>query len=366
MKLGLFGGSFNPVHNEHINIVKAAVKALNLDKVIVMPSFVTPAKSGRITAPAEQRLRACRLAFADVGKAEVSDFELRQGGTSYTYLTVTELKKQYPHDDLYLIIGADSYKNFPSWKNPGEILKRAALAVCGREKPAVLDGVPAVAFPYVGAKVSSTRIRALAALGEDISGYIPAKAANYILESKPYCIEAADEVKKLLTPSRWKHTVGVAVCAAENCARLNIDEKTALTAAVLHDCAKYFTPDSPQLSGFVCPENVPESVVHQYAGAFVAETLFGVKDKDILNAVRYHTSGRENMSDLEKLIFLSDLLEEGRSFSGVEKLREIFSRSVDKAMLSALSHQLEYLKSTGAQIYPLTQKAYEYLKENTK
>lgn len=361
MKVALFGGSFNPVHNEHINIVKAAISGLNLDKVIVMPSYITPAKNGRITAPAAERYELCRLAFGGMKGAEVSDFELSQGGTSYTYLTVTHLKEIYKTDELYLIVGADSYENFSSWKNPQEILKRATLAVCGREKPAALRGDGAAAFPYIGAKVSSTRIRTLAALGEDIGEYTPKTVADYITENSLYALGIASEVKKYLTPSRWKHTVGVALCAAENCARLGIDEKSALTAAVLHDCAKYLKPDSPELFGFVPPEGVPEPVVHQYAGAFVAEKIFGVKDEDILNAIRYHTSGRENMSDLEKLIFLSDLLEEGRSFPDIEKLRESFSHSLNGGMLSALSHQLAYLKSTGEKIYPLTQTAYNSL-----
>ena len=102
MKVALFGGSFNPVHNEHINIVKAAISGLNLDKVIVMPSYITPAKNGRITAPAAERYELCRLAFGGMKGVEVSDFELSQGGTSYTYLTVTHLKEIYKNDELYL------------------------------------------------------------------------------------------------------------------------------------------------------------------------------------------------------------------------------------------------------------------------
>ena len=104
--------------------------------------------------------------------------------------------------------------------------------------------------------------------------------------------------------------------------------------------------------------------MHQYGGAYVAEHVFGVRDEGILNAVRYHTSGRENMSGLEKLIFLADLLEEGRDFDGVEKLRKIFRRDVDECFMAALKNQLEYLKATGGEVYPLTERAYLYMKEN--
>lgn len=363
MKVSLFGGSFNPVHNEHINIVKAAIAELGFDKVIIMPSYATPAKYGRITASPEDRYNMCLSAFGSVKGAEVSDYELKQGGTSYTCLTVSHLKEIYKNDELYVLIGADAYADFENWKNPRQILGNARLAVCGREKPALLNGVSAVGFSYIGAGVSSTRIRALAALGEDIGEYTPRSVADYIKENNIYKLEFADRLKKYLTPSRWRHTVGVAVCAAEMCPRFGIEEKSALIAAALHDCAKYLNEGCAELVGFVPPDNVPQPVIHQYSGAFVAENVFGIKDADILNAIRYHTSGRENMSDLEKLIFLSDLLEEGRSFEGVEKLRGEFSHGLDRGMTAALAARLEYLRSEGKQVYPLTKKAYEYLKE---
>lgn len=366
MKIALFGGSFNPVHTEHVNIVKAAIRGLNLDKVIIIPSHITPLKSGRMAASGEDRLNMCRLAFADVDGAEVSDFELRRGGISYSYLTCREFKKRYPKDDLFFILGADMYESFPTWKYPEEILKCVTLAVCAREKPLKLTETKAVAFGYVGAKVSSTRIRTLAALGESIEEYVDKKTADYIKERSLYRIEGIGRVKGYLTPKRWSHTVRVAVTAAENCARLNIAERTAITAAALHDCAKYLNTDSPELAGFACPPDVPPPVVHQFAGAYVAENTFNIRDPEILEAIKYHSSGRENMSALEKLIFLSDLLEEGRDFEGVENLREEFSRSVDGGLYASLKHQLNYLKATGKPVYPLTKKAFEYLEENKK
>ena len=104
----------------------------------------------------------------------------------------------------------------------------------------------------------------------------------------------------------------------------------------MHDCAKFLGADAPELKGFKCPENVPPPVVHQFSGAYVAEHTFGVKDEAVLNAIRYHTSGRENMSGLDKLIFLSDLLEEGRDYNGVEELREIFKKDIDECLKVAL------------------------------
>lgn len=374
MKIAIFGGSFNPVHNEHVNIVKAAKRLLGFDKIIVIPSFTAPDKSYSMTARAKERLAMCRLAFAGIDGVEVSDLEVARGGISYTYVTCRRLKKQYPQDDLYFIIGADRLKDFRLWREPEEILKCVTLAVCARENAAeVKDEVKkfnmrfkrdAVTFDYVGGAVSSTKIRTLAALGEDFSAYVPESVKKYILSHKLYSMPEVSGVKKLLTEERWAHTVRVALAAAEHCRKLKIYEFDAVLAAALHDCAKYLSPEAPELKGFVCPKGVPAPVVHQYSGAYVAEHTFGIKDESVLNAIRYHSSGRENMSALEKLIYLSDLLEDGRDFCGVRQLRKLFAKDVDECMLAALEHQLNYLEKKGGAIYSLTRRAYEYLKEN--
>ena len=364
MKIALFGGSFNPVHKEHVNILSCAVRELGLDKVVVMPSFSTPNKGGKIMASCIDRLNMCRLAFGD--KAEVSTFETERGGISYSYITCKEFRKKYPNDDLYFIVGADMYENFRLWKNPEEILSYVTLAVCSREQPLQLGEIPAVKFSYVGAKISSTKIRTLAAIGEDIEEYVGKSVANYIKENNLYKIEGLSEAKKYVSEKRWEHILGVSVFAAANCARYGISEETAIKAAVYHDCAKNLNPDSPELKGFVCPEGVPPPVVHQFAGAYMAEHFFKVTDADILNAIKYHTTGRENMSDLEKLIFISDMLEEGRTFSGVEDLRKAFAEDTEKGLYVIYEFVLKYLKAKNEPIYPLTEKGFEYLKRKNK
>lgn len=359
MKTALFGGSFNPVHKEHINILNSAKKELGLDRVIVMPSYSTPNKGGKLTASASDRLNMCRLAFGD--KAEISEFEIERGGISYSYITCEEFKKRYPSDERFFIVGADMYENFKYWKNPEEILNCVTLAVCPREKPLKSADIPAVRFSYVGAKISSTKIRTLAALGEDIEEYVGCEVANYIKKNGIYKIERLPEVKKYVSESRWAHIVRVAVFAAENCESFGVTEEKAIIAAAYHDCAKCLPEGDKLLEGCVLPDGVPEAVVHQFTGAFMAEKVFGVKDKDILNAVKYHTTGRANMSALEKLIYLSDMLEEGRNYDGVQELREEFYRDKDACLVSALEGQVKRL---GRTIFPLTKEALNYLKEN--
>jgi len=376
MKIAIFGGSFNPVHKEHVSIAAAAKRTLSLDKIIIMPSYITPQKQGRLTASTEDRLELCRLAFGGIEGVEVSDYEIKNGGVSYSYLTCRALKEKYPEDELYFILGADMLENFSQWKNPEIILDCVTLAVCARERRDRLDKAvkdfksrfnkKIEIIDYTGAAVSSTDIRTLAALGENDSDYMPKNAADYLKEHSLYLRPELCKVKKYLTAERYNHTLGVALLAVENCRRAGVDELTALTAASLHDCAKYLTKDSPELSGFEFPTGVPKPVMHQFTGAHVAEHTFGVSDENILNAIRYHTSGRPQMTPLEKLIFLSDMLERGRTFDGVDRLREIFNKDLDGCMLAALGEQLKFLKSQGGEIYPLTQKAYEFFKRNSK
>lgn len=372
MKIAIYGGSFNPVHNEHINIVRAAISSLGLDKVIVLPTAITPGKTFVTTAKPRDRLKMCRLAFEGVEGVEVSDYEIKRGGVSYSFVTCRHFKKLYPDDELYFLIGGDMLAAFDRWKRPEEILKCVTLAVCARENTAELKreivrigGLfkrEIVEVGYIGKAVSSTEIRTLAALGEDISAFVPNAVKRHIVGGQLYLIPLLSGVKKYLTEERWRHTVGVAVCAAKNASRARVYEYDAIVAAALHDVGKYLDLNADELKGFSLPRDVPRPVVHQFTGAFVAEHTFGVRDEGILNAIRYHCSGRENMSPLEKLIYLSDMLEAGRSFKGVDALRKSFGRDIDRGLYDALDHQLRYLKSVGEPVFGLTERAYNFVK----
>ena len=168
----------------------------------------------------------------------------------------------------------------------------------------------------------------------------------------------------MLSTKRWQHTVRVALMAAQNCGRLDLSEKSAITSALFHDCAKELPLNDNRLKDFKLYGDMPETVIHQFSGAYLAEHYFGVKDSEIINAVRYHTTGRENMSPLEKLIFLCDMLEDGRSYSDVEELRKVFEEDIDKALFAALERQVKHLNKKKQKIYYLTQNALDYLKED--
>ena len=373
MKIAIFGGAFNPVHREHVHLARTAIEELGLDKLIIMPTAISPHKHGKTMADFWQRYEMCRTAFSGIKQAEVSNYELVRGGVSYTYLTCAHFASLYPDAERYLLIGADMLENFPSWRNPQEILKHFRLAACARvdaspfkeykKRVEQLFSQKVVTLSYVGEKVSSSHIRTLAALGEDFSPFVDGNVYAYIRRKGLYAMHGLWGVKKFLTPERWAHSVRVAYMCAENSSRAEISEEQAITMAALHDCAKYMKEDSVYLKGFSWPEGVPSPVIHQFSGAYVAEKVFGVKDKLILDAIACHTSGRENMTAADALLFLSDMLEEGRDFPGVDELRKIFATDLFRCLYAALGHQVSYLQSTGKPVYELTLKAYNSIKE---
>lgn len=379
MRIGIFGGSFDPVHSEHINLAVAAIKSLSLDKLIIVPAHQPPHKKGKTLTADAIRLELCKLAFSSVEKVTVSDYEIAKGGTGYTVDTCRYFQEEYPTAELFWLVGTDMLRDFPTWRNPEEILKMATLAVCARAEEKGWVGKEEREFfnrfqknfaviDYQGKEVSSTWIRVLAAAGEDISPYVGEKAAAYIKDKGLYEIKGAKEGLAMEKPERKAHSLRVAFLAASRAVSLGIPEQKAITAALFHDVAKNLTPDSPYLVG--CERyDVPAPVRHQFQGAYVAREFFLVTDEDILNAIRYHTSGRENMSVLERLIFLSDMLESERDYEGVDYLRKLFwdkSDDLTVCIAQALKESLLFLKQKNAPVYELTQRAAEYYQKQIK
>ncbi len=374
MRIAVFGGSFDPVHIEHIRLAKGAVEELSLDRLFVMPAHAPPHKTGKSISADEVRLKLCRLAFEGEERIEVSDYEIAQGGTSYTYLTCQAFRDAYPTAEIFWLVGTDMLRDFHTWRYPEKILSQVTLAVCGRnesgewveeeqEKFYRSFGKKFVYLRYNGRDISSTQLRVFAGAGMRLTDFTAEKVAAYIEEKGLYRISFAKEALALEKPERRAHSLRVAQAALSRAYSLKIPENKALTAALFHDCAKNVPLDSPLLEGFELPSDwgrVPAQVVHQFAGAYLAERAFGITDEDILNAIRYHTSGRPHMSDLEKLVFLADMVEAGRTYGGVEELRSLFWEDLDECLKKSLEETLKFLEKKEGEIYPLTREAYGY------
>ena len=372
MRIGIFGGSFDPIHSEHISLAKQAVTDLSLDRLFVMPAASPPHKPWRALAPNDMRFELCRLAFECEEKITVSDYELATGGTSYTYLTVRHFRSLYPDAQLYFLMGADMLRDFPSWKNPADILENCTLAVCSRAGDdckeirrdfLVKFGKDFQLLTYQGKPVSSTEIRVLAGAGMEITDYTDEKCAAYIAKNAVYEIEGAKAALALEKPARKAHSIRVAMLGVERAKALRLNERQVLQACLLHDVAKNLPLDSPLLEGFSPPADCPPSVLHQYAGEYVARNHLGVTDEAVLSAIACHTSGKEDMSPLDKLVFLADLLEVERSYPGVDNLRRLFWKDIDACLLQSLEDTVEYLTRSGLPIYGKTLAARDYYRQ---
>ena len=132
MKIGILGGSFNPIHVGHIYLAKQAYISAGLDEVWLMPSFITPFKEDKKMATSFDRFQMCTLAASEYEYIKVSDFEMKREEISYTYLTLESLKKQYKEDSFYFIMGGDSLESFKNWKHPEIICSLCTLLVMNR------------------------------------------------------------------------------------------------------------------------------------------------------------------------------------------------------------------------------------------
>ncbi|MDE5896787.1 MAG: nicotinate (nicotinamide) nucleotide adenylyltransferase, partial [Clostridia bacterium] len=241
MKIGLFGGSFDPVHSQHVALAESAVKQLGLERLIVMPSAIAPHKRNGAAASGADRIEMCRIAFRGLC-AEISAYEIERDGTSYSYLTCSHLKERHPNDEFYFLVGADMLENFPLWKKPEKILECVTLVAGGRGKQSVEKyaeiisktfGKEVILLPFAGKDVSSTRIRVELAFGkcsEELSGEVYA----YAKEKGIYTHPAIAPALALEKPERREHSFRVALMAAEHAAAAGVSREKAILAAALH------------------------------------------------------------------------------------------------------------------------------------
>lgn len=197
MKTGIFGGTFNPIHNGHINLVNKISEKVSLDRILVIPTNIPPHKITNNLAEDEARLEMCRLAFEDNLKAEISDYEIKQGGKSYTILTIEHLINIYPDDEFYLIIGSDMLLTFHEWKDYQKILKLCTIVAAARSKAdiekiepyahkLIVMGGKCIVVDVEPYEISSSQLRELIANKEQYTCYLPEKVVKYIANKKLY------------------------------------------------------------------------------------------------------------------------------------------------------------------------------------
>ncbi len=196
MRIGIFGGAFNPVHNGHLHLARRYLEALKLDKVLFVPTSVPPHKTAHNLIDGTHRVKMLRLATAYEPRFDITDIEFWRGGKSYTYDTIKALQNVYPNDKFYLIVGSDQYLYFENWYKANAILRMVTLVAAAREEneyekmlafKAENDNLKnSIVSKFDVLPVSSTDIRARVAAGESIDAMVPPPVAEYIKEHRLY------------------------------------------------------------------------------------------------------------------------------------------------------------------------------------
>lgn len=197
-KVGIMGGTFNPIHNGHLTLADDALKSQDLDEILFLPSGVSWLKANQNVLPADMRLEMTALAIEGNDKFTLSEIEIRRKGNSYSYETVLALKKEHPDTDYYFIMGADSIMTIDQWMHPEILMQQCTLLVAVRddydtkglekrsEALTQTYGAKIVLLPMTAMDISSSQIRRLRQHGQSIAQLVPPKVEQYILKHRLY------------------------------------------------------------------------------------------------------------------------------------------------------------------------------------
>lgn len=392
MKIGILGGTFDPIHNGHLYIAKKAMEKFSLSKVLFIPTGVSYMKTG--VSLAVHRYEMTRLAVKDFPEFEISDLEVFRGGNTYTYQTVQELKKEHPDDKFYFIIGTDTLFMMDKWRNFEYLFENLTLIVADREgqdndrqekKAEEYKKKYHAKIKFLNEdryNISSTQVRSAFKITNPqyhTTPDCPAAVIQYAEENHLYDNEPLSEdeilcvLKKDLKPKRITHSLGVRNTAVELAEIHHLDVDKARTAGLLHDCAKYLsTEEKLELCRkYDYPVSEIElanpELLHAKAGAAYANAKYNITDSEILDAIYYHTTGKPAMDPISLVIFIADYIEPGRHHSDkLDTFRKIAKENLEKCAGLILEETLIYLDSRpGNQIKavdPQTRQSYGYYK----
>ena len=401
MKIGVYGGTFDPPHLGHMEAARAAAALLELDKILFVPAAVPPHKDLPPEAvPAEDRLAMTAL-MADglcleagrPGLAQADGLELSRQGKSYTADTLEELRRRYPEDELWLLMGTDMFLTLQNWREPEKITALAGIAAFARRESDAggllrTQGdhlrerfgarVAVVELPQI-MELSSTQVRAM--LQEDRAAArerLWCQVYGYILLHGLY--GGGVDLKRLddddlrcaslsmVKAKRIPHIKGCEEEAVRLAERWGADPHLARRAGILHDCTKYLELDE-QLA--LCEkyhvpldelERVAVKLLHAKTGAAIARHVFG-EPEAVCDAIYWHTTGKADMNLLSKVLYLADYIEPSREdFDGLAELRRLAYTDLDKALLLGCELTIADMEERGVPVHSNTLQARNYLR----
>ncbi len=343
----------------------AAMQQLGADRLVLVPTYLPRHKSEGLL---DFDVRA-ELAYAAFGgRAEVDRIERERGGDNFSYLVLPLLKQKY--GDIIYLIGGDSLEFMPTWRHTEKIVEVCPIAVAARKGYADVEGQIArvksmyggtfLPVNFVGEDVSSSTIKAELLLGGSPTA-LPESVLSAIREKRLFenYADMLNKLKGFESEELFAHSKAVVMRAVDFNSKHNLAQsfEKVFLAALLHDNAK----QRPSVDGLDVPSDcIGTPVLHQFLGAEKARRDFGVDDEDILNAIRYHTTAKADMTLFERLIYTADSLSDDRTYDPIPALREIAKEDFEAGFVATLRHTYEKLLAKGKGIYPLTVEAYKF------
>lgn len=393
MKIGIYGGTFDPPHKGHMAAAVTAANVLGLELLLLIPAGLPPHKAlSGASASGEDRLNMTGIMADRLGlkiPVQVLDLEMRREGKSYTSHTLRLLKAKYPEDELWLLMGTDMFLTFHLWHEPEVIAQLASLCAFGRTEG---DGealfapqrdylqktyhakIVTMTLPGL-VEASSTEIRRELSRGGG-QQWLDESVWGYILLHRLYGTQTdlknlpLDQLRaasySMVRGKRLPHIRGTEETAARLARRWGADELEARKAAILHDCTKYFNLQQ-QLStcekyGILLDdmEKVTLPLLHAKSGSGIAREVFGMSEQ-VCQAICWHTTGRADMSLLEKILYIADYAEPSRRYGWAAELRQLIETDLDRAVLRGLEITIEYNTQKGQPIHYRTLEARDWL-----
>ncbi|MDF2877149.1 MAG: nicotinate-nucleotide adenylyltransferase [Clostridia bacterium] len=390
-KLAIMGGTFDPIHIGHLVTAEEVRHEFNIDEVIFVPTGHPPHKSNINMTTSEHRYLMTVLATAANASFKVSRLEIDREGVTYTIDTIKELKRMYGEEvRLYFITGADAIHKILTWKESEKLLQLCefvAVTRPGHNKNELLWQIDELKRRYQtnihflevpALAISSSNIRERIHHMKTIKYLVPEEVENYIKKYNLYeyriCLTPQERehmcqyVSSKMSPKRYAHTRGVIEMALELAKIYQLDYDEVFIAALFHDVAKELPVQEKialcqkyavELDAF---EALHMELAHGKLGAALLENEWGIYKSAVLDSIKYHTVGRLGMGDLEKVIYLADMTEEGRSpYKGKEQIKNLALYDLNRAMYKALSSSYNYVTNIlKEEIHPIT---YELMAE---
>ncbi len=356
MRKIIFGGAFDPIHLGHVKMASAASEQIDAD-VIFVPAVISVWKNESVSF--DQKVKMINLLIKDFPRFSVSLYEsTTKQEKNYSIDTIKHFKKEYPNDELYLLIGGDQVRDFHLWKNAEEIPDLAQIIYYSRED-----------FEDNSKNITKYHMKEIK--GEDIdvssSGFkmmkaynhIPYELVEYVANNDLYMLE---EIKKRLSLKRYEHSKSVALLALRIAFANNLENPLkAFYAGLLHDIGKEVDKTQGKeimVAHFSEYSDLPTFSYHQFIGSYIAKEEFKMEE-DIVEAIEFHATGNYPMSRLAKTIYAADKIEPTRGFDSSDLINACLENDED-GFIKVLQANKEFLEANRKDINNrLTKKCFD-------